>query len=113
MKENPYSHLDDSAGRFAYLVAGFIRNSLTENEHDELDDWINTDDKYMKLFEDLTDEKNVEANLAWLDKVQSEKSYNELQKADAFKLPAKRFRLNRTWIAAASVILLVGAFFYF
>ena len=113
MKENPYSHLDDSAGRFAYLVAGFIRNSLTENEHDELDDWINTDDKYMKLFEDLTDEKNVEANLAWLDKVQSEKSYNELQKADAFKLPAKRFRLNRTWIAAASVILLVGAFFIF
>lgn len=114
MKENPYSRLDKEAYRIAYLIAGFIRNTLTGNEHDELDDWVNASDHNMQLFEELTDERNLEANLAWMDQVQSEKSFNALQKAGAFQKPARQFRLNPVWIAAASAILIAGAFvFYF
>lgn len=113
MKENPYGHLDEGAYRIAYLIAGYIRQTLTEKEHDELDDWVNADDKNMLLFEELTDEKNLEANLAWMDKVKSKQSYDALQQAGKFKTPAKRFKLNPVWMAAASVILLAGAFFIF
>lgn len=113
MKEDPYKHMDKEAYRIAYLIAGYIRNSLTEKEHDELDDWVNTSDHNMELFEELTDENNFEANLAWMDKVQSEKSFKALQDSGAFKKPAKRFKLKPVWIAAASGILLMGIFFIY
>jgi transmembrane sensor len=113
MKENPYGHLDEGAYRIAYLIAGYVRQTLTEKEHDELDDWITADDKNMQLFEELTDEKNIEANLAWMDKVKSKQSYEALQQAGKFKRSVKRFILSPIWIAAASIVLLVGAFFIF
>ncbi len=110
MNENPYSNMDKEAYRIAYLIAGYIRNALTEKEHIELDDWININDHNMQLFEDLTDEKNIEANLAWMDNVQSEQSFRKLQESGAFKKSAKRFKVNPVWIAAASVILLTCIF---
>ena len=113
MKENPYTNMDKEAYRLAYLIAGFIRNTITEKEHDELNDWVNASDKNMQLFEELTDEDNLQANLAWMDKVQTEQSFRKLQEAGAFKKRAKRFRLNPVWVAAASVILLAGAFFIY
>lgn len=105
--------MDEPAYRIAYLIAGFIRNTLTEKEHDELDDWVNESDENMRLFEDLTDERNLEANLAWMDKVQTEQSFKQLQESGAFKKQARRFKLNPVWVAAASVILVAGAFFVF
>lgn len=113
MKQNPYSGMDESAYRVAYLIAGFIRHTLTENEHDELDNWVNENDHNMQLFEDLTDEKNIEANLEWMDKVQTEQSYKALQEKGAFKVPSKKFYNNRIWVAAASVIVLLAMFFVY
>jgi transmembrane sensor len=111
--QNPYSHLDASAFRIAYLIAGYIRQTLTEKEHDELDDWINADDKNMQLFEELTDERNLEANLAWMDQVQSQKSYDEHKQAGKFQLPTKKFTISPAWAAAASLVLLVALFFIY
>jgi len=113
MKENPYSNMDQPAYRIAYLIAGFIRHTLTEKEHDELDNWVNESDHNMQLFEELTDEKNIEANLEWMDKVQSEQSYQALQEKGAFDTPRKKFHLSPVWMAAASVVLLVGIFFIY
>lgn len=110
MKENPYQHMDEGAYRVAYLIAGFIRNTLTEEERDELDDWITASDENMKLFEDLTDENNLEANMAWMDKVQSEKKYMQRHEDGAFKKPARRFSIRKVWLAAASVVLIAGAY---
>jgi hypothetical protein len=39
----------------AKLVIGYLHNSLTEAEKDELDEWINASDENMKIFEDLTE----------------------------------------------------------
>lgn len=113
MKGNPYENMDKGAYRIAYLVAGYIRGTITEKEHDELNDWVNASDHNMQLFEELTDEKNLEANLAWMDKVKSEESFRELQEGGKFKKAAGRFKINRAWIAAASVILLAGLFFIY
>src|SRR4029079_12655748 len=103
MNENPYNSMDEQAYRIAYLIAGYIRNILTDKEHQELDDWINSSDHNMKLFEDLTDEQNIESNLAWMDKVQSEKSFKALRESGAFQKRSRKIKMNPFWIAAASV----------
>jgi transmembrane sensor len=110
MNESPYNDMDKEAYRTAYLVAGYIRNTLTEDEHKELDDWVTASDHNMRLFEDLTDEKNIEANLSWMDNVRSDQSFQALQASGAFRKPAKTIMPNRTWIAAASVIMVLGLF---
>ena len=113
MKENPYSGMDEKAYRTAYLIAGFIRHTLTEKEHDELDDWVNENDHNMQLFEDLTDEKNLVANLEWMDKVQTEQSYQAMQEKEAFKLAPQKIYRRNIWLAAASVIVLLAVFFVY
>jgi ferric-dicitrate binding protein FerR (iron transport regulator) len=105
----PYGARDEEAHRVAYLIAGFIGHTLSEAEEHELDDWVNASDANMKLFEDLTDEKNIEANLQWMREVQSEKSYEQLQASEAFVIP-KRRKKHTIWFAAASVALLAGVF---
>ena len=113
MKENPYSGMDEKAYRVAYLIAGFIRHTLTEKEHDELDNWVNENDHNMQLFEDLTDEKNLAANLEWMDKVKTEQSYKAMQEKGAFKVPPQKLYNKRIWLAAASVIVLLAVFFVY
>lgn len=113
MKENPYGDMDEKAYRTAYLIAGFIRHTLTEKEHDELDYWVNESDHNMQLFEDLTEEKNLEANLEWMDKVQAEQSYEAMQQRGAFNLPKKRSYSRQIWLAAASLIVLLAVFFVY
>jgi len=49
--------LDESAKRVAYLIVGYVRKTLTESEHDELDRWVEESDENAEL----TDEKNIEA----------------------------------------------------
>lgn len=110
MKENPYADMNKVAHRIAFLISGYIRGTITEKDHDELNDWVNASDHNMQLFEELTDENNLEANLQWMDKVNSEQSYQQLQESGAFKKPTRKFKINRVWIAAASVILLAGLF---
>ena len=113
MKEHPYNDMDKAAHRTAYLIASFIRNTLSEKEHDELDNWVNESDHNMKLFEDLTDEENITANLEWMDKVQTEKSYQALQQRGAFKKTSKRFYNRKVWLAAASIVVLFALFFVY
>lgn len=54
----PADHIDPD--RIAYLIAGFIRGTLTTEEHNELDRWVEASDENMRLFEELTDEDKLE-----------------------------------------------------
>ncbi|MFR1445781.1 hypothetical protein ACLUYJ_19675, partial [Acinetobacter baumannii] len=112
-KENPYSDMDEKAYRVAYLIAGFIRHRLTEKEHDELDNWVTESDHNMQLFEDLTDENNLAANLEWMDHIQAKKSYESMQQKGAFNSVSKKIYNRRIWLAAASVIILIVGFFIY
>jgi transmembrane sensor len=112
MKENGLSYSDEKAYRVAYLVAGYIRKTLTEAEHDELDAWVEASDHNMLLFEELTDEKNIEANLAWMEGIQTEEALEKTSKQIKFNPPSKRKKTN-SWIfiAAASVVIAVAAIY--
>ena len=109
MKENPYSDMDQPAYRIAYLIAGYIRNTLTEREHDELDNWVNESDHNMQLFEDLTDEENIKANLARMDLVQIDQRLKEVKGNIAHSDKEYRRRQRRViWSMAATVVLVVS-----
>ena len=51
MKEETFKNMDEGAYRVAYLIAGYIRGTLRESEHDELDKWVEANDENMLLFE--------------------------------------------------------------
>lgn len=112
MKESPYDDINKLAQRTAYLIAGFIRNTLTEAEHDELDDWVNESHTNMRLFENLTDEENIAANLERMGQIDTEAAYTRLQEEGAFKLPSKKQGSLKWWAIAASLIILSGVYLW-
>jgi hypothetical protein len=50
---------EQKARRIAKLLTGYMRNTLTTQENDELDEWVGASDKNMHLFEEMTDEHRV------------------------------------------------------
>lgn len=106
-----HKNMDEGAFRIAYLIAGFIRKTLSIAEHDELDLWVEASDENMFLFEELTDEKNIEANLAWMDKVKTERNLKLVKEKIVFS-PKRNKTFSQIWIygIAASIILFVAAF---
>lgn len=111
MREQAINDMNDGAYRIAYLIAGYIRGTITESEHDELDRWVEENDDNMLLFEELTDDKNIEANLEWMDKVATERVLTLTKKKVGFNPERNNFKSKR-WVynIAASVILLIAAF---
>jgi ferric-dicitrate binding protein FerR (iron transport regulator) len=112
MKENPLPYSDEKAYRIAYLVLGYLRKTLTEAEHDELDAWVEASDENMLLFEELTDERNIDANIAWMQGVQTEKALEKTKKQLQFSTPVKN-KKKRLWpfIAAAAILIVVIAIY--
>ncbi len=54
------------ARRIASLLTGFLKETLTQAEYDELDLWVGASDTNMRLFEEITDERRVELALQFL-----------------------------------------------
>ena len=69
---------DEKARRVAYLIAGFIRQTLSPEEHAELDLWVEESDENMLLFEELTDEKNIEEGLARMEEADQSFAYQKI-----------------------------------
>jgi ferric-dicitrate binding protein FerR (iron transport regulator) len=115
MNESLPDHSDEKAYRIAYLIAGYIRKILTIEEHDELDDWVAASDENMRLFEDLTNEDHIAANLAWMDKVQTEKALKQTMARLSFEPATRVIKQKRRWpgLIAASLLLAIAAFFIF
>ena len=113
MNDQPDTQSAEQAFRIAYLVAGYIRKTLTSREHDELDAWVEASDENMKMFEELTDEKNIEANLAWMDKVNTETQLAKVKSSMTFHQPVQRMhpRMQLISIIAAAIVMVAVAVF--
>jgi len=66
--------------RTAFLIAGFLKQTLTEEEKEELDAWILASDENMILFEKMTDEKNIEQAAGWLKQMNVEEELLETKR---------------------------------
>lgn len=107
--EKPNEHRDiKQAYRIAYLIAGFLKQTLTIEEKEELDEWIMRSDENMILFEKMTDEKNIEQAAGWFKQMNVEEELKQTKR--------KIHERKRTggWIytmAAAIIILIIAGVF--
>ncbi len=109
--QNPAGGKDlKQAYRIAYLIAGFLKQTLTEEEKDELDEWILASDENMILFEKMTDEKNLAQANEWFKKMNVEEDLQKTKK----KIEARKpIRLWQYMVAAAVVIvIIIGVYLY-
>jgi transmembrane sensor len=110
--QNGESQLQD-AERIAYLIAGFLRKTLTEKEHDELDEWVVASEENTRLFEELTDEANIEAGLEWHKGLDQQKALRKIKQELGLVKQPKPF-LKTIWpyvIAASLLVAVVGIYF--
>lgn len=101
---------DEKAMRIAYLVAGFLQQTLTPAEHEELDRWVEESDENMLLFEELTDEDNIAAGLQKMRESDTARAYEKAKEGLVFTLPKQR-RSLWPYAIAASLLLTAGALY--
>src|SRR5579872_485163 len=116
-QDSPGSNSRDKlAFRIAWLIAGYLGETLTQQEHVELDDWVTASIDNQKLFEELTDPSNVDYWLLWKDRLPVDEVLDRLKKRMAFTPESRRKRvlLRRPLLVAASIaaIILVSLLFF-
>jgi hypothetical protein len=82
-RESNTSH--EKAMRIACLIAGFIQQTITPKEHDELDEWAGESDDNMLLFEQLTNEVNIGQGLAQMKTANEKEAYRNIRTMLALK----------------------------
>lgn len=104
----------DGAYRVAYLIAGYIAQTLTPAERDELDDWVTTSDENTRLFIELTDEKNIAKGLKERGLYNADKAVDLLKQKIAereHKKPLNKIPFFAIGIAAC-LLLLLGLYLF-
>lgn len=96
--------------RAAYLIAGYINNELTEDEHDELDAWVEKSDDNMRLFGELTDERNIQESLQALRRIKPEVEYEALRQRIREEKSPRTMNFRTALAVAASLFLMVAAY---
>lgn len=94
------------AYRTAYLVAGFLKESLTEAEKQELDAWINESEHNKKLFAELTNKEKLREKLKDYNQADTEQYLQQSKEDLSFN---NRRKITRLWVygVAASIIAFV------
>lgn len=94
------------ARRIATLITGYICDSLTPREHDELDDWVNETDENMLLFEDITDNTQLEEATVWIKETVASEALKKIKIKLEFSKPAHSLHLFTKWPGYAAAIFL-------
>lgn len=95
--------------RIAYLIAAYVKKSITPAEHDELDAWVEASDANMKLFEDLTDEDKLEEQLAWMNSLDTEARLQAVKQQLKFTTPARKPRSGKFWLYGIAAVIVIAA----
>lgn len=101
--------------RIAYLIAGYIHSNLDDEERDELDEWVVGSDENMRLFGELTDEKNIAASLKKLRSINPDIAFAALQERikKEEQQRGRSFSVKAVLAVAASLVLLLVAYYVF
>lgn len=101
------------AERMAYLIAGFLRGTLTEAEHDELDAWIVESDENLRLFEELTDEENLQTAIAGRKRLEKERALPKpMEPVGVTQSRQPLLRSLFPYLIAAALMLVAGLYFF-
>src|ERR1700694_880336 len=109
MKEEASDHSEyHEARRIAWLMARFIRQQLTEAQHNELDRWVEASRENQELFETLTRQRDLEAIQQWFRRTQQhtarkEKLLRRIKRQAG--LPPRIWHMRYAPLAAATLLL--------
>jgi transmembrane sensor len=79
MKEGEVFYNFENAERIGYLVASYIKGTLTPLERKELDQWILQSEKNEMLFDQLTGDENIEKTMQWYAAIDEEKAWQRIK----------------------------------
>lgn len=100
----------ENSSRIGYLIGGFITETLSIEEREELDAWVLSSDRNMQLFEDLTEEGRVNEFMLWLATSDVESRLSETRK----RLRQTERPVIRTYLPyAAAACLLIAAMIWY
>jgi ferric-dicitrate binding protein FerR (iron transport regulator) len=99
--------------RAAYLISQFIQETISEEDEEELDRWMQQSELNMQIFEDLTDESMVRDFLTWYAERDTERKLEEVKRRLQFTKPGKVIPIWRYAAAACAVLLLGAGIYYF
>ena len=111
MNTDSSKHSEDELRRIAYLVKGFLFHTLTEEEHNELDEWVEASDENMIMFEKLTDPKVVKEAANWYEEELLENAMENKENKRVVKKLRSKVRIWQ-WVAAACVVITIGVLAY-
>lgn len=91
------STTDEKAYRTAWLIAGYLKDQLNQQELEELDVWIDASPANQRLFEQISDERNRMTGLAWWETLPVEKRLQHIKLRLA--IPEKQLTnwMNACW----------------
>jgi len=95
------------AYRTAYLIAGFLKESLTEAEKQELDDWVNESEHNKKLFAELTDREELQEKLKDYNHADAEQYLQQSKQELNFNNRRKPIRLWAYGVAASIIAFII------
>ncbi len=91
------------------LIAKYLRNELTEQEKDELEQWLQADERNQELFKKLTDQTIIDSELETLEANNKDKAWENIVKKTGFKKTNRTKATLKLWPSyAAAVILLIA-----
>jgi len=99
-----------------YLIVKYLRNELTDEESVALDEWKQRSPKNQEVFETLTNEAGLTAELNVYRSFDITKGLNKLQKEigeNGKQVPVKRMPVWKRVVAAASIVLALSLGSYF
>lgn len=99
--------------RAAYLIGGFIQQTLSVEEEEELEQWMLKSEKNMQIFEDLTEESAVDDYMRWYFERDVEARLAEVKKKIQFKPNRRTFSFWPIAIAASVIGILIFSGIYF
>ena len=103
---------DEQAFRVAWLVAGFLRHTLTDAQQIELDNWVTASMDNQRLFEKLIDEKNLDEWQQQKEKVDTTAALENIKSKISFR-PKRKSAERSVWLYAAAACILAGIMFTF
>lgn len=112
MKDIEGNNREEEAQRIAYLTAGFIKRTLSDAEHDELDAWITASDANQRLFEELISPEGIAKGLQERNAIDTEAALQKIKEQIRFQpKEEKKGKLFQLFYrVAAAVVLIAGGY---
>jgi ferric-dicitrate binding protein FerR (iron transport regulator) len=111
MNDHGFGDMDQKASRTAYLISGYLAQTLSGEERKELDNWIGESRDNQHLFEELTDPVNIEKYASILQQMDKQKIKEKIDSRIGIRKSAPP-----VWVylaAAVTIGVVILAYFIF